>query len=78
MGITERGRIAYINKKMKESDEDDIRWNTWYLNDNQMKMWIINFVSNDILSFIFMKEATHEMWIILEQMYGEKIFTSIS
>lgn len=36
--ISGREKFAYINEKMKEPDENDIRWNMWYLKENQVQM----------------------------------------
>ncbi|KAF3778323.1 hypothetical protein EJ110_NYTH42474 [Nymphaea thermarum] len=72
MGIAGRGRIAYVNGKKVESAEDSMAWDTWYLEDNQVKTWIVNSVSPDIQPLILRKKTARDMWIILEQMYGQK------
>ncbi|KAF3781164.1 hypothetical protein EJ110_NYTH37178 [Nymphaea thermarum] len=47
-------------------------WDTWFLEDNQVKTWIVNSVSSDIQPLILRKKTARDMWIILEQMYGQK------
>ncbi|KAF3776687.1 hypothetical protein EJ110_NYTH47623 [Nymphaea thermarum] len=39
MGIAGRGRIAYVNGKKVEPVEGSIAWDTWYLEDNQVKIY---------------------------------------
>ncbi|KAF3775240.1 hypothetical protein EJ110_NYTH50932 [Nymphaea thermarum] len=72
MGIAGRGRIAYVNGRKVEPVEGSIAWDTWYLEDNQVKMWIINFASSDIQPLILRKKTATDMWVILEHMYGQK------
>ncbi|KAF3794130.1 hypothetical protein EJ110_NYTH08174 [Nymphaea thermarum] len=72
MGIAGRGRIAYVNGRKVEPVEDSMAWDTWYLEDNQVKTWIVNSVSPDIQPLILRKKTARDMWIILEQMYGQK------
>ncbi|KAF3783368.1 hypothetical protein EJ110_NYTH32050 [Nymphaea thermarum] len=69
VGIAGRGRIAYVNGRKVEPVEGSIAWDTWYLEDNQVKMWIINSVSSDIQPLILRKKT---VWVILEHMYGQK------
>ncbi|KAF3776692.1 hypothetical protein EJ110_NYTH36130 [Nymphaea thermarum] len=47
-------------------------WDTWFLEDNQIKTWIVNFVSSNIQPLILRKKTARDMWVILEQMYGQK------
>ncbi|KAF3776401.1 hypothetical protein EJ110_NYTH42995 [Nymphaea thermarum] len=72
MGIAGRGRIAYVNGRKVEPAEDSLAWDTWFLEDNQVKTWIVNSVSPDIQPLILRKKTPRDMWIILEQMYGQK------
>lgn len=72
MGIAGRGCVDYINGKVKQPDEDAPSWNQWYLEDNEMKTWIINSISSNIQCMIIRKETARDMWIILEQMYRSK------
>ncbi|KAF3783755.1 hypothetical protein EJ110_NYTH31450 [Nymphaea thermarum] len=37
MGIAGRGRIAYVNGRKVEPAEDSMAWDTWYLEDNQIR-----------------------------------------
>ncbi|XP_049935128.1 uncharacterized protein LOC126410301 [Nymphaea colorata] len=72
MGIAGRGRIAYINGRKPELAETSGVWDTWFLEDNQVKTWIVNSVSADIQPLILRKKTARDMWVILEQMYGQK------
>ncbi|KAF3780462.1 hypothetical protein EJ110_NYTH39182 [Nymphaea thermarum] len=72
MGIAGRGRIAYVNGRKVEPAVDSMAWDTWFLEDNQVKTWIVNSVSSDIQTPILRKKTARDMWIILEQMYGQK------
>ncbi|KAF3772357.1 hypothetical protein EJ110_NYTH58171 [Nymphaea thermarum] len=72
MGIVGRGRIAYVNGSKVESAANSMAWDTWFLEDNQVKTWIVNSVSSDIQPLILRKKTAGDMWIILEQMYGQK------
>ncbi|KAF3775611.1 hypothetical protein EJ110_NYTH50009, partial [Nymphaea thermarum] len=72
VGIAGRGRIAYVNGRKVEPVEGSIAWDTWYLEDNQVKMWIINSVSSEIQPLILRKKTARDMWVILEHMYGQK------
>ncbi|KAF3779043.1 hypothetical protein EJ110_NYTH34973 [Nymphaea thermarum] len=72
MGIAARGRIAYINGRTIEPNEMNVVWDTWFLEDNQVKTWIVNSVSPDIQPLILRKRTARDMWVILEQMYGQK------
>ncbi|KAF3785939.1 hypothetical protein EJ110_NYTH19191 [Nymphaea thermarum] len=71
-GIAGRGRIAYVNGRKVEPVEGSIAWDTWYLEDNQVKMWVINSVSSEIQPLILRKKTAMDMWVILEHMYGQK------
>lgn len=51
---------------LKQPDEDSYPWNQWYLKDNRVKIWIVNFVSNDIQYMIIRKETAKDMWLVLE------------
>ncbi|KAF3772704.1 hypothetical protein EJ110_NYTH57215 [Nymphaea thermarum] len=68
LGIAGRGCIAYVNGRKVEPVEGSIAWDTWYLEDNQVKMWIINSVSSDIQPLILRKKTARDMWVILEHM----------
>ncbi|KAF3777562.1 hypothetical protein EJ110_NYTH44775 [Nymphaea thermarum] len=68
MGIAERGRIAYVNGRKVEPVEGSMAWDTWFLEDNQVKTWIINSVFSDIQPLILRKKTARDMWIILEHM----------
>ncbi|KAF3772991.1 hypothetical protein EJ110_NYTH56414 [Nymphaea thermarum] len=72
VGIAGRGRIAYVNGRKVEPVEGSIAWDTWYLEDNQVKMWIINYVSSKIQPLILRKKTARDMWVILEHMYDQK------
>ncbi|KAF3772603.1 Polyprotein P3 [Nymphaea thermarum] len=72
VGIAGRGRIAYVNGRKVEPVEGSIAWDTWYLEENQVKMWIINSVSSEIQPLILRKKTARDMWVILEHMYGQK------
>ncbi|KAF3771992.1 hypothetical protein EJ110_NYTH58593, partial [Nymphaea thermarum] len=72
VGIAGRGRIAYVNGRKVEPIEGSIAWDTWYLEDNQVTMWIINSVSSEIQPLILRKKTERNMWVILEHMYGQK------
>lgn len=52
--------------------EEEHRWNQWYLEDDQVKTWIVNSVSSKIQLFILRKKTVRKMWTVLEQMYGTK------
>ncbi|KAF3795165.1 hypothetical protein EJ110_NYTH05805 [Nymphaea thermarum] len=72
MGIAGRGRIAYVNGRKVEPVEGSMAWDTWFLEDNQVKMWIVNSVSSYIQPLILRKKTARDMWVILEHMYGQK------
>ncbi|KAF3787407.1 Symplekin [Nymphaea thermarum] len=72
MGIVGRGRIAYVNGRKVEPAANSMTWDTWFLEDNQVKTWIVNSVSSDIQPLILRKKTARDMWIVLEQMYGQK------
>ncbi|KAF3786786.1 hypothetical protein EJ110_NYTH24686 [Nymphaea thermarum] len=72
MGIAGRGRIAYIDGRNPEPARTSGVWDTWFLEDNQVKTWIVNSVSADLQPLILRKKTARDMWVILEQMYGQK------
>ncbi|KAF3776054.1 hypothetical protein EJ110_NYTH48327 [Nymphaea thermarum] len=72
MGIAGRGRIAYIDGRNPEPAKTSGVWDTWFLEDNQVKTWIANSVSADIQPLILRQMTVRDMWVILEQMYGQK------
>ncbi|KAF3784918.1 hypothetical protein EJ110_NYTH29198 [Nymphaea thermarum] len=72
MGIAGCGRIVYINGRKIEPAETNVAWATWFLEDNQVKTWIVNSVSPEIQPLILRKRTARDMWVILEQMYGQK------
>ncbi|KAF3772917.1 hypothetical protein EJ110_NYTH56604 [Nymphaea thermarum] len=63
MGIAGRGRIAYINERKIEPAETNVEWDTWFLEDNQVKTWIVNSVSSDIQPFILRKRTARDLWV---------------
>ncbi|KAF3781807.1 hypothetical protein EJ110_NYTH35685 [Nymphaea thermarum] len=72
MWIAGRGRIAYINGRKIEPAETNVAWDTWFLEDNQVKTLIVNSVSPKIQLLILRKRTARDMWVILVQMYGQK------
>uniref|UniRef100_A0A5K1BBH1 Uncharacterized protein n=1 Tax=Nymphaea colorata TaxID=210225 RepID=A0A5K1BBH1_9MAGN len=72
MGIAGRGRMAYIDGSNPEPARTSDVWHTWFLEDNQVKTWIVNSVSADIQPLILQKKTARDMWVVLEQMYGQK------
>ncbi|KAF3772051.1 hypothetical protein EJ110_NYTH58727 [Nymphaea thermarum] len=80
MGIVGHGWIAYINGRKPEPAETNGVWDTWFLEDNQVKTWIVNSVSVDIQPLILRKKTAKDMWVILEQIaieVGEERFSWI-
>ncbi|KAF3779034.1 hypothetical protein EJ110_NYTH34942 [Nymphaea thermarum] len=71
MGIAGRGRMAYIDGSNPEPARTSGVWHTWFLEDNQLKTWIVNFVSAEIQPLILQKKTARDMWMVLEQMYGQ-------
>ncbi|KAF3776331.1 hypothetical protein EJ110_NYTH48506 [Nymphaea thermarum] len=72
MGIAGRGRMSYIDGSNPEPARTSGVWHTWFLEDNQVKTWIVNSVSVDIQPLILRKKTARDMWVVLEQMYGQK------
>ncbi|KAF3783760.1 hypothetical protein EJ110_NYTH31369 [Nymphaea thermarum] len=72
MGIAGCGRIAYIDGRNPEPARTSGVWDTWFLEDNQVKTWIVNSVSADLQPLILRKKTARDMWVILKQMYGQK------
>ncbi|KAF3772114.1 hypothetical protein EJ110_NYTH58722 [Nymphaea thermarum] len=72
MGIAGRGRMAYIDGSNPEPARTSGVWHTWFLEDNQIKTWIVNSVSAEIQPLILRKKTARDMWVVLEQMYGPK------
>ncbi|KAF3771944.1 hypothetical protein EJ110_NYTH59116 [Nymphaea thermarum] len=71
-GFAGQGRIAYINGRKIEPAETNVAWDTWFLEDNQVKIWLVNSVSPEIQLLILRKRTARDMWVILEQLYGQK------
>ncbi|KAF3774741.1 hypothetical protein EJ110_NYTH45104 [Nymphaea thermarum] len=61
MGIAGRGRMAYIDGSNPEPARTSGVWHTWFLEDNQVKTWIVNSVSADIQPLILRKKTTRDM-----------------
>ncbi|KAF3778952.1 hypothetical protein EJ110_NYTH42416 [Nymphaea thermarum] len=76
MGIAGRGRIAYIDGRNPEPAMTSGVWDTWFLEDNQVKTWIVNSVSADIQPLILWKKTARDMWVILEQII-EDVYSCI-
>ncbi|KAF3794298.1 DNA repair protein [Nymphaea thermarum] len=72
MGIAARDRMTYIDGSNPEPVRTSGVWRTWFLEDNQVKTWIVNSVSPDIQPLILRKKTARDMWVVLEQMYGQK------
>ncbi|KAF3783756.1 hypothetical protein EJ110_NYTH31358, partial [Nymphaea thermarum] len=72
MGIAGHGRMDYIDGSNPEPARTSGVWHTWFLEDNQVKTWIVNFVSTEIQPLILRKKTARDMWVVLEQMYGQK------
>ncbi|KAF3786820.1 hypothetical protein EJ110_NYTH24597 [Nymphaea thermarum] len=71
IGITSKGRLQYITEKPAPA-KNDPQWATWTLEDSQVKVWLISYVSADIQPLILRKSTAYEMWTILARMYGHK------
>ncbi|KAF3776059.1 hypothetical protein EJ110_NYTH48342, partial [Nymphaea thermarum] len=72
MGIAARDRMTYIDGSNPEPARTSGVWRTWFLEDNQVKTWIVNSISPDIQPLILRKKTARDMWVVLEQMYGQK------
>ncbi|KAF3788126.1 hypothetical protein EJ110_NYTH21693 [Nymphaea thermarum] len=72
IGITSRGRLSYITGDKPAPLKSDPQWETWALEDSQVKVWIISSVSSDIQPLILMKLTSFDMWTVLAKMYGCK------
>ncbi|KAF3776837.1 hypothetical protein EJ110_NYTH30217 [Nymphaea thermarum] len=72
MGIAARDRMTYIDGSNPEPARTSGVWRTWFLEDNQVKTWIVNSVSPEIQPLILRKKTARDMWVVLEQMYGQK------
>ncbi|KAF3771478.1 hypothetical protein EJ110_NYTH59721 [Nymphaea thermarum] len=70
MGIAARDRMTYIDGSNPEPARTSGVWRTWFLEDNQVKTWIVNYVSLEIQPLILRKKTARDMWVVLEQMYG--------
>ncbi|KAF3789121.1 hypothetical protein EJ110_NYTH19290 [Nymphaea thermarum] len=62
MRIAGHSRIAYIDGRNPEPAKTSGVWDTWFLEDNQVKTWIVNFVSADIQPLILRKKTARDMW----------------
>ncbi|KAF3790593.1 hypothetical protein EJ110_NYTH16121 [Nymphaea thermarum] len=60
MGIAGRDRIAYINGRKIELNETNVAWDTWFLEDNQVKTWIVNSVSPEIQPLLLRKRSARD------------------
>ncbi|KAF3772555.1 hypothetical protein EJ110_NYTH57574 [Nymphaea thermarum] len=58
MGIAGRGRIAYVNGRKVEPVATSAAWDTWFLEDNQVKSWIVNSISSDIQPLILPRDLS--------------------
>ncbi|KAF3795972.1 hypothetical protein EJ110_NYTH02643 [Nymphaea thermarum] len=72
IGITSRGRLSYITGDKPAPLKSDPQWETWALDDSQVKVWIISSVSSDIQPLILRKPTSFDMWTVLAKMYGRK------
>ncbi|KAF3775379.1 COP9 signalosome complex subunit 5 [Nymphaea thermarum] len=72
IGITSRGRLSYITGDKPAPLKSDPQWETWALEDSQVKVWIISSVSSDIQPLILRKPTSFDMWTVLAKMYGRK------
>ncbi|KAF3772483.1 hypothetical protein EJ110_NYTH57788 [Nymphaea thermarum] len=72
MGIAARDRMIYIDGSNPEPAKTSGVWCTWFLEDNQVKTWIVNSVSPEIQPLILRKKTARDMWVVLEKMYGQK------
>ncbi|KAF3771627.1 hypothetical protein EJ110_NYTH59973, partial [Nymphaea thermarum] len=72
IGITSRWRLSYITGDKPAPPKSDPQWETWALEDSQVKVWIISSVSSDIQPLILRKPTSFDMWTVLAKMYGRK------
>ncbi|KAF3771592.1 hypothetical protein EJ110_NYTH59393 [Nymphaea thermarum] len=68
MGIAARDRMIYSDGSNHEPAKTSGVWRTWFLEDNQVKTWIVNSVSPEIQPLILRKKTARDMWVVLEQM----------
>ncbi|KAF3772158.1 hypothetical protein EJ110_NYTH58473, partial [Nymphaea thermarum] len=72
IGITSCGRLSYITGDKPAPLKSYPQWETWALEDSQVKVWIISSVSSDIQPLILRKPTSFDMWTVLAKMYGRK------
>ncbi|KAF3771527.1 hypothetical protein EJ110_NYTH60285, partial [Nymphaea thermarum] len=65
IGITSCGRLSYITGDKPAPPKSDPQWETWALEDSQVKVWIISSVSSDIQPLILRKPTSFDMWTVL-------------
>ncbi|KAF3771590.1 hypothetical protein EJ110_NYTH59390 [Nymphaea thermarum] len=72
IGITSHGHLPYIRGEKPALSKTDPQWETWALEDSQVKVCIISSVSADIQPLILRKSTSYDMWTVLARMYGRK------
>ncbi|KAF3773916.1 hypothetical protein EJ110_NYTH53578 [Nymphaea thermarum] len=74
MGIAGRSRIAYVNGRKIEPVETSVAWDTWFLEDNQVKTWLVNSISFDIQPLILHKRTARDI-IMSQILNSEELFS---
>ncbi|KAF3783502.1 hypothetical protein EJ110_NYTH19536 [Nymphaea thermarum] len=78
MGIACRGRMAYIDGSNLEPARTSGVWHTWFLEDNQVKTWIVNSVSEwENRVFLFLAGLNDEFECVRSQILNSREVSSI-
>ena len=64
-------KIGFIDGTSKKPDTAGTELDDWISNDCMVRSWLLNAISKDIVSAFVFSTTAHELWLDLEEHFGE-------
>ena len=72
MFIGSKDEDGYLTGEIVQPKSDDPRFWTWKIENNMVKSWLINSMTNEIGENFLLYKTTKEMWDAVKETYSTK------
>ena len=72
MYIGGKDKDGYLTREIIQPKSDDPRFRTWKTENNMVKSWLINPMTNEIDENFLLYKTTKEMWDVVKETYSTK------
>ena len=72
MYIDGKDKDGYLTREIIQPKSDDPRFRTWKTENNMVKSWLINPMTNEIDENFLLYKTTKEMWDVVKETYSTK------